>query len=119
MEPIELNLFSRTILEAIADGLSYDQILFAGLATTHHDIFLAVREALKIIDQVACRESYAERMEKIRMSHPRAYEPWMPEEETKLICLFKAGANIKEISTQLQRQPNAIRSRLQKLNPPS
>jgi DNA-binding NarL/FixJ family response regulator len=116
MEPIELNPFSRTILEAIAEGLSYDQIVFAGLATTHQDIFLAVREALKIIDQVACRDSYAERMDKIRKTHPRAYEPWLPEEDRRLTYLFKAGTSINELAARFQRQPGAIRSRLQKLN---
>jgi hypothetical protein len=52
MEPCELGEGSRTILEAIAKGRSYDQILSAGLAATHHDVFRAAVNALEIAERV-------------------------------------------------------------------
>jgi hypothetical protein len=115
MEPCELSTISRTILEGIAAGRSYDQILSAGLATTYHDIFHSAKEALDIVEQAAVGESYAKRMDKIRQARPRAYEAWLPEENSGLICLFRAGTTIDEIAIKLQRQPSAIRRRLEKL----
>jgi hypothetical protein len=46
MESCELGESSRTILEAIAEGRSYDQIRLLGLAETYHDIFRAAAETL-------------------------------------------------------------------------
>jgi len=45
MGSCELGESSRTILEAIAEGRSYEQILSTGLAATYHDIFRAAAEA--------------------------------------------------------------------------
>ena len=46
---MELSEQSRLILEAIAKGHTYEQILVQDLAWTYHDIFRAVAEALEII----------------------------------------------------------------------
>jgi hypothetical protein len=62
MEPYELGESSRTILEAIAEGRSYDQILSAGLAATYHDIFRAAAESLDIAERVNIEETYEQRM---------------------------------------------------------
>lgn len=54
-------------------------------------------------------------MEKIRVDYPRAHEKWTPEEEKRMILLFKSGSDIKSISVNLERHPSSIRSRLKKL----
>ena len=52
------------------------------------------------------------RLERMRKSHPRAYEKWQPEEEEQLASMYKAGRSIEEIALELGRQPSAIASRL-------
>ena len=55
------------------------------------------------------------KFDEIRKNHPRAYKKWTVDEEKKLKELYNDGKNTKEISKYLERQPGAIRSRLQKL----
>jgi len=54
-------------------------------------------------------------LERIRAKHPKAYKPWLPNEEGKLIMNFKGGMKVKELSKILERQPGGIRARLEKL----
>ena len=113
MQSNKLSPKSRTILAAIAEGRSYDQILAGELDLTYHDIFNAAAEALAIADTGA--QDYHERLEEIQQLHPRAYEKWADEEDAHLIQLFRSGKTPKEIAETLQRQPGAIHSRLSKL----
>ena len=105
---------SRAILEAIAKGHTYEQILVQDLAWTYHDIFQAAAEALQMPTHDNAEKTY--QMAEIRQDHPRAYEPWKADEDEKLRQLFHAGATVKEIAATLQRQRGAISSRLAKLN---
>lgn len=114
MEPNKLSPKSRTILAAIAQGHSYDQILAGELDLTYHDIFNAATEALTIADSAA--QTYQERLDEIQQLHPRAYEKWTDEEDAQLTQLFRSGQTAKQIAETLQRQPSAVRSRLAKLN---
>lgn len=52
---------------------------------------------------------------KIRVRHPRAYEPWSPDEDARLLCMHRQSAPIAVLAAEFQRQPSAIRSRLAKL----
>ncbi|GAF78221.1 unnamed protein product, partial [marine sediment metagenome] len=54
-------------------------------------------------------------LSKIRQRYPRAYEKWTDEESTRLTHKYNEGLNIEELAEMFQRQPGAIRSRLQKL----
>jgi len=56
-----------------------------------------------------------ERLRKIKEEHPKAYERWTVEEETRLLKLRSDGLSVEAISEILQRQPGGIQSRLQKL----
>ena len=105
MEPIGLTDKSRAILEAIAQGHSYEQILAQDPAWTYHDIFRAAVEALDVARAKCGCRSYEERMEEIRQAYPRAYEKWSNEEDDRLRGLFRAGTPVKEIARALQRQP--------------
>ena len=53
-------------------------------------------------------------VDQIRESHPRAYEPWSPDEDQQLNSLYKSGRSIDEITLELERQPSAIRARLKR-----
>jgi uncharacterized protein YciW len=116
VETSEVTETSRAILEAIAQGHSYEQILAQDLAWNYHDIFRAAAEALDVAKAERGGKSYAQRMEEIRQAHPRAYEKWNAEEDERLRQLFRSGTRVKEIAHDLHRQPSAIRSRVTKLN---
>jgi DNA-directed RNA polymerase specialized sigma24 family protein len=105
---------SRAILQAIAKGHTYEQILVQDLAWTYHDIFQAAAEALEGGQTAGDTKSYS--VEEIRHDHPRAYEKWSAEEDGRLTALFREGKDVKEIAATLHRQEGAIRSRLTKLN---
>src|SRR5678815_2234604 len=111
---------SRGILEAIAKGHTYEQILVQDLAWTYQDIFQAVAEALRLADDTApdhvSSPDYQRRIDEIRKSFPRAYEKWTLEEDQRLRTLFEAGNSLSYLSQSFARQPSAIRSRLVKLN---
>src|SRR5579883_685865 len=105
---------TRTILEAIAKGNTYEQILVQDPALTYHDIFHAAAEALQIATATETPKAYD--LTEIRQDHPRAYEPWPSEDDNQLRQLFHAGASQEQMSKALQRQSGAIRSRLVKLH---
>ena len=105
---------SRAILQAIAKGHTYEQILVQDLAWTYHDIFQAAAEALE--NGQAANEGKTYSVDEIRHDHPRAYEKWSAEEDSELSKLFRNGKSVKEIATALNRQEGAIRSRMAKLN---
>ncbi|MBE9183518.1 hypothetical protein IQ270_01925 [Microcoleus sp. LEGE 07076] len=53
--------------------------------------------------------------EKIRQKYPRAYVKWSQDEDENLKQEYASGQQIDELVKKFQRQPAAIRSRLQKL----
>ncbi|MEG4802355.1 hypothetical protein QUB63_20880 [Microcoleus sp. ARI1-B5] len=53
--------------------------------------------------------------EKIRHKYPRAYVKWSREEDENLQKEYASGQQIGELAQRFERQPSAIRSRLQKL----
>ena len=60
--------------------------------------------------------NYQERINKIRQKYANAYYPWTEIEDQKLIEYFKKNVTIEDISKILQRQPSALKGRLEKLN---
>lgn len=107
-------LSARTVavMELIADGHTYEQILRTYPDFTYHDIFAAARE---VLDAGAGPTPYAARFQQIRYRYPRAYERWTDEEDARLRQLIKDGLTVARIATQLQRQRSAIRSRIVRL----
>lgn len=104
---------SLAILEMIAAGSSYQQILAAYPDLTYLDIFRAAEEALEIGSCVNRQLAYTVAQKRER--YPRAYEKWAKDEEITLRKLVQSGATIAQIATQLQRNRGAIRSRVLKL----
>src|SRR3989338_5371128 len=60
-------------------------------------------------------KDYYKRLETVKIDYPQAYEPWIIEEEKRLIQLFSETKTISEISKLMGRQPGGIKSRLKKL----
>jgi len=54
-------------------------------------------------------------LEKIRQQYPKAYTKWSSEDDELLQNKYDAGVSVAELSQFFQRQPGAIRSRLEKL----
>ncbi|MGH7133871.1 MAG: hypothetical protein ACREJO_18225 [Phycisphaerales bacterium] len=121
---------SACVLEMIAEGHSYTQIIDHYPDLVFPDIFEAAAEALSLFlhpthdfssgrlstDRDDGPLSWTERMAEIKEKHPRAYAPWTAEEEDRLIQLRKLGTSTSQIAVELQRQPSAIRSRVRRLN---
>jgi hypothetical protein len=105
---------SRLILEAMAKGQSYEQILVNELAYTYNDIFAAAREALELSAGNVTSETYQERLDLIRAENPRAYEKWTEEEDRRLMELRRQNISPSRIAEILKRQPSAVQSRLKK-----
>ena len=96
------------VLEMIAAGSSYEQILSAHPHLTYLDIFDAAREALDL--------SVVEKPAAFRPSTPPAHQPWTDAADRLLRHLAGRGLTVAQIANRLQRQRSAIRSRIIKLN---
>ena len=115
---------ARAILEAIAKGHSYEQILVQELAWTYHDIFAAAAEALALDPENPTEPSpggneagdKAYSVTAIRDEHAQAYVKWDAGQEAELQKLYHEGWSVPEIARHMQRQPGGIRSRLEKLD---
>ena len=101
------------VLALIADGCSYSQIVDGHPGITYLDIFNAAEEALALNESPS---DYQARMTQIKKTHPRAYERWSDAEDAELSTLHEKGTTITEMAKRFQRQPSAVRSRLEKLD---
>ncbi len=103
---------TMVILQKMSRGESDQQILKAHPEFDRTDIALAAREALILNSAAQTRE---ERLAKIQQRYPRAYEKWSKEEEQRVGAMYRSGKTVSEIASDCQRQPNAIKSRLERL----
>lgn len=118
------------ILCLISQGFSPQQILEIHTVLNPGDIMAAASLALGIMEDYVAGEDGIEvyhtinvtarsrkliNLSRLREKYPRAYAPWKTDEEARLIELYRAGACIARIAEIHERQPGAVRSRLQKL----
>lgn len=118
------------ILTLISQGYSYGQILKEYPSLTVSDIMTSAAFAADILTRyvetdgdiriegkivLAVKNGKIVDLTKLREDFPRAYEPWKTHEENQLVDLFHRGQKIAEIAKSLQRQPGAVRARLEKL----
>ena len=129
------------VLDLVADGLSYEQIIGRYPELSYKDIFEASSlgaKTLRAVGQTTSPAATANRdcdgetsptfersrydrqspkynVATIRRKHPRAYERWTDEEDHRLTEEDQAGHSIRQIAGAHGRQPGAIRSRLDKL----
>ncbi len=52
---------------------------------------------------------------RVRQTHRRAFERWSDEEDQRVVALAASGKNPDDIAAELERQPNAITLRMEKL----
>src|SRR5215208_6477736 len=103
---------SIAVLSLIAEGHSYSQIVDGHQEISYHDIFNAAEEALRLAEP---ESDYHKRMAVIKSRYPRAYEKWSEREDADLQSMHEQRVTVAKIATQFERQPSAIRSRLEKL----
>ena len=71
-------------------------------------------DLVKTIEAVqGADESGKDRLAKVKQLHARAYEKWTHEEDADLLSLFTTGMPLAQLAAHFQRQPSAIRSRLE------
>ena len=92
---------NRTYLSRIEDGIRY-------CYRSHGDV---VNDSISR-PPTASNQSF---MDKIRLTHQRAYTPWTDEDEEELKRLHNAGMSIEAMAARLGRQPGGITSRLNRL----
>lgn len=114
-ESMRLTEKSRDILIQIGRGKSYAQIVDGTAGLTYLDVFRAAEEAIQVIDGLETPTSYEQRLAEIKSAFPRAYEKWSSGEDADLISRHSEGHSVKSLSSHFQRQPSAIRSRLNRL----
>jgi hypothetical protein len=103
---------SRRILQLIADGQSYGQIIDQHVDLRYQDIFKAAEEALQ---QQESSSEYRDRLVEIRSKYANAYFPWTIDSDSQLVSMHQSGIGLLELASHFCRQPSAIRSRLEKL----
>jgi len=79
------------------------------------DIEAFIEGVDKTIDFIRKRQKPKSYIEKIREQYPKAYTKWSSEDDELLQNKYDAGISVAELSQFFQRQPGAIRSRLEKL----
>lgn len=109
----QISANSIKVLEMIAAGSAYDQILAAYPSLTYLNIFHAAQEASDALSQSDRQPVVG--LAEIRRSYPRAYEKWAAAEEQKLRQMTRTGFTVAQIAGRLQRQRSAIRSRIVRL----
>ena len=57
---------------------------------------------------------WADKIEKMRETHPNAYRPWLPAQDDELKMYFQQGESLSELSDRLGRHEGSIKMRLQK-----
>jgi len=107
---------SRAVLEMIAAGRTYEQILSAYPEMGYLDIFFAAEEALALGLATNQPPSKKYTLAEKRERHTRAYEAWSDDEDRTLGELVRSGETVARIAGQLKRNRGAIRSRMMKLN---
>lgn len=110
---------TRVILELMAEGRTSDDVLRMRPYLTPQDVTRAARDALVAITAGPRTETRAERVERVRKMHPRAFEPWSDDEDGQVLRRFDEGGKIAAIARETGRPPGAIRTRLEKWLGPS
>lgn len=118
------------VLELIAQGYSYYQILLRHNELTLADIMLSAKLAQELIGEFVTAQSTIRvegnisltasggrvvNLTRMREEFPRAFEPWTRTEDRELAQQFHDKVSIAEMVRLHGRKPGAIRTRLKKL----
>lgn len=105
---------TRAILYLLSEGRSPRAIVQANPGLSMLDVQAAAAEGLAALEAPRV-ETRDERIARVRMTHPHAFEPWSAQDDAYLKEEFAAGATIAALGRAFGRPPGAIRARLEKL----
>lgn len=107
---------SRAILYLLYEGHTHEEILALHPTLTRDDIARAAGEGLAALETqgTAVIETRAERIARLRVTHPNAFMPWTAEEDDLLLTLKDENRTVRQIAAELGRHTGAIRARLEK-----
>ncbi len=107
---------SRAILFLLYEGHTHEEILALHPTLTRDDIARAAGEGLAALETAAGMrvETRAERIARMRVTHPNAFMPWTAEEDALLLVMAGEGRTLRQIAAELGRHTGAIRARLAK-----
>lgn len=103
---------SADILRMLALGLTKAEMIAMNPLLSESDIAEAAKEALQL-NSVA--QTQKERQSKIVQRYARAYDKWSSDEESRIAEMFKEGRTLREIAAVVERQPSAVKNRLEKM----
>jgi hypothetical protein len=111
---------SRAILYLLYEGHTHEEILALHPTLTMDDVARAAGEGLAALETAAESaaaprpETRAERIARMRVTHPNAFAPWSPEEDALLVAMAGEGRTVRQIAAELGRHSGAIRARMEK-----
>ncbi|MDQ7024695.1 MAG: hypothetical protein Q9P44_03970 [Anaerolineae bacterium] len=107
--PTQLSEQARNILQLIAEGYTFEQIL-TDYSASH--IQTAAHEALAI--DAATHPSIHPPNKRVK-TNVRTYEVWTEKEDSLLLERVENGVSLPDIATELERHPMTIRRRITQL----
>lgn len=109
---------SRAILYLLYEGRTFDEIFQLHPNLTVLDVSRACGEGLRALEEEAKLrvESRAERIARVRLRHPRAFEAWTESEDARLVTRWKSReVALAELARAMERPSGAVRLRLEKI----
>lgn len=109
---------SRAILYLLYEGRTFDEIFQLHPNLTVLDLSRAAGEGLRALEEEAKQrvETRAERIARVRLRHPRAFQPWTEAEDARLVTRWKSReVKLAELARAMERPSGAVRMRLEKL----
>lgn len=109
---------SRAILYLLYEGRTFDEIFQLHPDLTVLDVSRAAGEGLRALEEEAKLrvETREERIARVRLRHPRAFEPWTEAEDARLVTRWRSReVKLAELARALGRPAGAVRMRLEKV----
>lgn len=111
---------SRAILYLLYEGRTFEEIFERHPQLSVLDISRACGDGLRALEEERTTrlETRAERIARVRLQHPRAFEPWSEDEDARLALRWQEGASVAELCRAFGRPRGAVTMRAEKLGLP-
>jgi ATP-dependent exoDNAse (exonuclease V) alpha subunit len=116
LDSLSLIGINKMALKMSDEALAIDETLRA-ISAADAERFANLRnqtkKRAKKPKKAAGNSAWADKLVKMRETHPNAYMPWNNVDDEALQQRFKAGATLDEMTAQFGRHPGSIRKRLE------
>lgn len=118
LDSLSLLGINKTALKVSPDALAIDAHLQEKSAADYerlkHLEKAASTRKLEKPKKEKSSSDWAQKVAKMRETHPNAFKPWKKEHDESLLTLHEDGKSLKEMATALGRHEGSIRARLKK-----